>query len=238
MADLATALPVRALDLDIRDLLFAQDKVDASGSTGLVAVVSATNLDIRDLLFATDKVDASGSAVTVSATNLDIRDLLFASDKVDVSGSAITAVVSATDLDIRNLLFATDKVDVSGSTIFADFSDAVQAGAKSDYLMSAALAAGASANHDYTVSSGKTLLLKQILSAASGKIKVELLVGPVASLVAKATTFNSTADPDANIDLDQPIAVPDTSTGTVRVKITNLEASSMDVYSTILGNEV
>lgn len=64
--------------------------------------VSATNLDIRDLAFATDKVDVTGSEVsldsatlaaleniTVSATNLDIRDLAFATDKVDVGGSVV-----------------------------------------------------------------------------------------------------------------------------------------------------
>lgn len=50
--------------------------------------VTATDLDIRDLTFATDKVDASGSSVsisntvTVQATDLDIRDLAFATDSV------------------------------------------------------------------------------------------------------------------------------------------------------------
>lgn len=97
--------------------------------------VSATNLDIRDLVFASDKVDVSGSAVTVSATNLDVRDLVFATDKVDVSGSSVSIsgtvgvtqstspwVVSASDLDIRDLAAATDSVsawtkDGSGNSI-------------------------------------------------------------------------------------------------------------------------
>lgn len=93
--------------------------INSDGS--LNAVVTATDLDIRNLVFATDKVDVSGSVValdagtlaalediTVSATDLDIRDLVFATDKVDVSGSAVT--VSATDLDIRDLSSATDSV--------------------------------------------------------------------------------------------------------------------------------
>lgn len=107
--------------------------------------VDAVNLDIRDLAFATDKVDVSGSAVdignvagnvtvlqgtspwVVSATDLDIRNLVFATDKVDVSGSAVdignvagTVTVQATNLDIRDLAFATDKVDVSGSEVSLD----------------------------------------------------------------------------------------------------------------------
>jgi hypothetical protein len=94
--------------------------------------VSSTNLDIRDLSFATDKVDVSGSSVSVgnfpatqpiSAIDLDIRNLAFATDLVDVSGSSVavsnfpaTQAVSATNLDVRDLAFATDKIDVSGSS--------------------------------------------------------------------------------------------------------------------------
>lgn len=88
--------------------------------TGTVNV-NATDLDIRDLVFATDKVDVTGSnvgitgSVTVQATDLDIRNLSSITDSVDVSGSNVT--VSATDLDIRNLQFSQDSVDVSGSTV-------------------------------------------------------------------------------------------------------------------------
>lgn len=80
-------------------------EINADGSVN--AVVSATDLDIRDLAFATDKVDVTGSEValdaatlaaletiTVVATDLDIRDLAFATDKVDVSGSVISTTVS------------------------------------------------------------------------------------------------------------------------------------------------
>lgn len=118
-----------------------QLKVESDGSINVNAALIATDLDIRDLVFATDKVDVSGSEIsldsatlaaleniTVSATNLDIRDLAFATDKVDVTGSEVSLssgtlaaleniTVSATDLDVRNLVFATDKVDVSGSEV-------------------------------------------------------------------------------------------------------------------------
>lgn len=135
---------ISATDLDIRDLVFATDKVDVSGSevkldsTTLAALenisVSATDLDIRDLAYATDSVTAHQGgtwSVTASATDLDIRDLAFATDKVDVSGSEVkldsttlaaleNITVSATNLDIRDLAFATDKVDVSGSEVKLD----------------------------------------------------------------------------------------------------------------------
>lgn len=106
--------------------------------------VTATDLDIRDLAFATDKVDVSGSevsldaatlaaleSITVSATDLDIRDLAFATDSVDVSGSAVSIsgdvnvtqgtspwVVSATDLDIRDLSHTQDSIKIGDGTDF------------------------------------------------------------------------------------------------------------------------
>lgn len=80
-------------------------------------VVTATDLDIRNLVFATDKVDVSGSEValdaatlaaletiTVVATNLDIRDLTFAADKVDASGTVLGAGTNNIgDVDVASL---------------------------------------------------------------------------------------------------------------------------------------
>lgn len=107
-----------ATDLDIRDLQFATDKVDVTGSS---VTVSATNLDVRDLDFATDKVDVTGSQVTVSATDLDIRNLQFATDSVNVTGSDVTVSntvqVQSADLDIRDLKFDSDAVNVTGSEV-------------------------------------------------------------------------------------------------------------------------
>lgn len=109
-----TSIAVTATDLDIRDLAFATDSVDVSGSEvelgattlaaleNISAVVTATDLDIRDLAFATDSVDVSGSEVELGATTLAALENI---------------TVSATDLDIRDLAFATDSVDVSGSSV-------------------------------------------------------------------------------------------------------------------------
>lgn len=140
---------ISATDLDIRDLTFATDTVDVSGSS---VTVSATDLDIRDLAFATDAVDVSGSSVTVSATDLDVRDLVYTQDSVEarqathdnlnlnanlqvgnadvangnpvpISDAGGTITVDATDLDIRDLAFATDTVDVSGSSVTVSATD-------------------------------------------------------------------------------------------------------------------
>lgn len=84
--------------------------------------VTATNLDIRDLAFATDKVDASGSTVELGSTTLAALESITVQNGAGASavniqdgGNSIT--VDATLLDIRHLTFANDKVDASGSTV-------------------------------------------------------------------------------------------------------------------------
>lgn len=110
-----TTLAVTSTDLDIRNLVFATDKIDVTGSevslsSGTLAAlenitVSATDLDIRNLVFATDKVDVSGSAVSITGT-------------VGVTQSTSPWVVSATDLDIRDLTHVSDSIKVGDGTDF------------------------------------------------------------------------------------------------------------------------
>lgn len=109
MADIDSSLPIKTRSNgDVR--------VDGSVvDIGNTVTVQGTDLDIRDLVFATDKVDASGSSVSVSntvdvsATDLDIRDLSAATDSVsahlkDEAGVAFSAanplpVVIASDAE-------------------------------------------------------------------------------------------------------------------------------------------
>jgi hypothetical protein len=65
--------------------------------------VDAADLDIRDLAFATDKVDVTGSDITatVTATNLDIRDLTHVSDSIKIGdGTDLMAVNSDGSLNV------------------------------------------------------------------------------------------------------------------------------------------
>lgn len=278
---------VTATDLDIRDLVFATDKVDVSGSEvsldagtlaaleNISAVVTATDLDIRDLAFATDSVDVSGSEVSldagtlaaleninavVTATDLDIRDLVFATDKVDVTGSEVsldsatlaaleTITVVATDLDIRDLDAATDSVsawlkDEAGNAFSASNPLHVVAVESegdeiNDYKTAAALAGGATDNHDYTVTALKTLMLTQIEASGSGKIKITVQVETgvgAGTYNTRFVQFNSTAAPNCTLVLKEPIAV---AAGVkVRVAVQNRDNQAQDVYSTICGHEV
>ena len=244
---------VSATDLDIRDLVFATDSVDVSGSS---VTVSGTDIDIRDLSAAQDNVAISDGTdtlgvntdgsinVVATATDLDIRDLAFATDSVDVSGSSVT--VSATDLDIRDLSASQDSVaahlfDEAG-VAFSDSNPLPVSFAQEspgdeiiDYNTTAALASAASTNHDYTVSVGKTFLGQEAWISGSGKLKVEILVNGSTVFVG----FNSTANPNIRIPLQRIVKA--NAAEVIRFTITNREqgaSGAQDVYSTLTGLEV
>lgn len=108
-----------------------------------------------------------------------------------------------------------------------------------DYATGAAVAGGATSNHDYTVTALKTLQLTQIECSASGKmriaVQVETGVG-TGTYTTKFVKFNSTSDPNMSITLKEPISV---AAGVkVRIARMNRDNQSQDVYSTISGHEV
>lgn len=209
-----------------------------NGDGSLNATVTATNLDIRDLVFATDKVDVTGSTVTVTATNLDIRDLVFATDKVDVTGSSVTVTATDLDIRDLTLAQDAVKVSANstansyGNPIFVSFTQAPITGEVHNYN-TATVAGGGTSNHDYTVVTA--LLLKAVEFSCSGSGKVEVQTGPVASLTTKYVGFVEKSGGNYQLTIDPPIEVPTTGTGTVRLIRTNREGASQDLYSTIIG---
>lgn len=181
-------------------------------------------------------ISDAGGSLTVDATNLDIRDLVFATDKVDVSGSSVT--VSATDLDIRNLSASQDNVAISdGTDTLAVNSDGsinvrvsnLTTGTSVNSYNTATVASGATSNHTYT--STGNFYLEQIQASASGKMKIEVQVNGSTRFV----QFNSTANPNMSIILQQPILA--TTGQTVVIIRTNNDNQSQDLYSTISGYE-
>lgn len=224
---------------------------DAGGSI----TVDATDLDIRDLVFATDKVDVSGSTVTVTATDLDIRNLSAAQDNVAISDGtdtlavnadgSINSVVTATNLDIRDLTHATDSVKIGDGTDFlavnADGSINVvpqedPGTERVNYNTATAIAGGATSNHDFLFTNGGRLY--QVMASASGKLKTEVQVETGSATNTFNTVcvrFNSTATPDCDMNLAKYAAVP--VGARVRVIRTNKDNQSQDLYSTIVGIE-
>ena len=108
-----------------------------------------------------------------------------------------------------------------------------------DYDKAVAIVKDATSNHDYSVASGDIFLLKQVLTSASGKMKIEVQIGDggaVEVFTSKFVRFNSTAHPEADVSLTTPIVVTGTAnTTTIRIIRTNLDNQPQDLYSTIVG---
>lgn len=214
--------------------------VNSDGSIN--AVVSATDLDIRNLLFATDKVDASGSVIALDAPTLTALESITVQNGAGASavniqdgGNSIT--VDAVDLDMRNLSASQDNVAISDGTdslaINTDGSinvrvlDNTPGTSITDYNTVANVAGGATSTHTYT--SIGNFYLTQVEASGSGKLKIEIQVNSLTRFV----QFNSPANPNMSVVLSQPILV--TSGQTVTVIRTNRENQSQDVYSSISG---
>jgi hypothetical protein len=199
--------------------------------------VDATNLDIRDLVFATDKVDVSGSEVSLDAATLA------ALETITVEQGTSPWVVSSTDLDIRDLTHASDSVKIGDGTDFlavntdGSINVVVQEDVGTeivDYDTAAAIAGGATSNHDQVFASASKLY--QILATASGKLKIEVQVEDGAAsdvFNTIAVGFNSTANPNIDITLAKYAAIP--AGARVRIIRTNKDAQAQDVYSTIVA---
>lgn len=108
-----------------------------------------------------------------------------------------------------------------------------------DYKRAIGVAAGASDNHDYTVTAGKTFYLNQIEGTGSGKAKMEVEIETgvaTGTFLTRWVQFNSTGTPNMTIHIDNPIAV---AAGVrVRVVMKNNDLLAQDMYSTISGYEL
>ena len=273
-------------DIDIRDLAFATDKIDASGSSVSVSALPggltaydedtahvsgdkglmplAIRKDTAGSLVDTDgdyaplQVSSSGSLRVTAPFNAATGGAvpsngayIAGSDggtlrgiKVDAAGELQVDVLSQPALS-----HATDSLKIGdGSDFLAINSDgslnvvmqeAISGDDILDYDTTAAVAAAASDNHDYTVTAGKTLLLKQVLISGSGKLKAEIQVETAAAsnvFNTMAVLFNSTANPNMALGPVQDIQI---SAGKrIRVIRTNKDNQSQDVYSTIFGVEI
>jgi hypothetical protein len=127
---------------------------------------------------------------------------------------------------------ATTAANSAVNPIYVQSATAAVTGAVCDYA-TATVGANSTSNHDYTVVTN--MLVSEVSFSSSGGGKVELKVGPLATLVSKWVGFVPKAGGTVTITFPTPILVPTTSTGTVRLVMTNRENQSQDLYSTIVG---
>lgn len=216
------SVTVTATDLDIRDLSQATDSVAIGDGTDIIAIAADGSIAVTDNGTTLSIDDGGGTitvdgAVTVSATDLDIRDLSHTTDSVAIGDGTDTLAINS------NGSINTVPAIASSGTEVHDY--------QSDNL-----AAAATANHDYTVTNN-TFLCTRVAFGGSGRMKVEVQSGPVASLTTKAVRFTQ-RDTSDDVVFDPPLPVPVTSTGTLRVIKTNRSAATLDCYSTIMGEDI
>lgn len=158
-------------------------------------------------------IQDGGNSITVDASALDIRPL--------TSADVVSAYISddtGTPYSVSNPLPVNVVASLPGTDVL-------------DYQTTSAVAAGASVDHDYTVTAGKTLSLQQISASASGKIKVEMKINGATKVV----KFSSTAEANIDHSFNRPQEIA--AGVVVRVTITNLDKQAQDVYSTVEGYE-
>lgn len=130
--------------------------------------------------------------------------------------------------------------DVSATNpIPVSFSAAPIGTPKNDFNTASAIAAGATSNHDYAITASKTFQGKKIWASASGLMKIEVQVSPDGSTFSTLWVgFNSTADANISIDMDQTVFLESGTGAKIRIIRTNMDKKAQDVYSTISGVEV
>lgn len=184
------------------------DSGSTTAVTGNVTVVQPTGTNLH--------VVVDSATLGTVTTNL-----------IQVGGSAISEGQKTMAASLP-VVIASDQTAIPVSSAVAS-----QTGQVTDYATSASVAGGSSANHDYTVVTN--MKVTYISFASSGGGKAELKVGPVATLVSKWVGFVPKAGGEVKMVFNPPLVVPVTSTGTVRIVMTNRENASQDLYSTIVG---
>lgn len=246
LSDGTNAIGVTSNSLDVN---LTNTSVPVTGTfwqtTQPVSIAATVNVDIQDSWAGLTGGGTEAGALRVTIAN-DSTGVL----TIDDGGSSITVdgsvgitgsvTVTASDLDIRNLNLTDDAVKISANATANSVSNPIYVALGSGPITgevhnydASTVAGNTPDNHDYTVVTA--MLVKSIIVGSSGALKAELQVGPVASLATKAVLFIPKVGGSQQVNFDPPIEVPVTSTGTVRIIRTNREASSNDVYSTIIG---
>lgn len=182
-------------------------------------------------------VGASSSPTLTAGQQVALQGDLSGNLKVVVNQPLPTGtnVIGAVNLDLAGSpVSATNPVPVV-------FSAGISGTVVNNYNSATALAAGASSNHTYTITTGKSFQGKKIHASSIGAIKIDVQTSPDGTAFTTIfTAFNSTATPNIDIDMDEILFLQASGTGAaIRVVRTNTEVlTAENCYSTISGVEV
>lgn len=279
--DGGNSITVDAVDLDTRDLVFATDKVDVSGST---IILDSTSLAALESITIQNPAGAGavniqdgGNSITVDGTvsasnfpttvdtnygTVGANTIRTASQIGNATGAAdfnagvtgaqtlrTTSNITRNGTELSYNVGASDANTLRTSSLIHDGTDTLAINTDGsvnvviqedvgleivDYNTAAALASGASSNHDLLFATASKLY--QVWGSASGKLKmtVQIETGSATGVfTTKGVGFNSTANPNIEFTLSKYAAIP--AGARVRVIRTNLDNQAQDVYSTIVA---
>lgn len=246
------AVTVSATDLDIRDLDSTTDSVEvfqaAHDNLNANANLQVGNTDVANGN-PVPVSDAGGSLTvdgTVSASNFPAT--------VNTNYGTVGASTIRTAAQIGNATGAADfNAGATGAQTIRVVANQGAANATpwnvnlqplgtsiNDYKAAASIAAGATDNHDYTVTALKTFYLQRVEGSASevARMRISIESGvATGTFNVVDTKFNSTADQNMEAEFSSPIVVA----AGVRVRVAMLNRAllaSQDLYSRICGYEV
>lgn len=197
----------------------------------VVVALSPNNNTLTNALF-TKTTDGTNTAAVKAAST----GALAADPSLVVALSPNSPVPTGTNLIGGATLYVGSSVNSATNPAFVTLSDTI--GTNIDnYNTSAALSAGGTSNHDYTVTALKTFYTKGFWASASGKLKIEVQYETAAgsgTFNSFWVAFNSTANPNILIPLAGKTQVAGAK---IRIIRTNEDKASQDVYSTTSGSE-
>lgn len=204
---------------------------DASGRVIIAPLTSASIVTVSNLPTTVDTNYGTVGASTIRTAS-QLGNATGAANFGNGATGAQTLRVAA------NLAVA--GADVSGTNpIPVSITSALVGTSVNNYNTAAALAAAASSNHIYTITTGKTFNGKKIHASASGRMKVEVRTSPDGTTYSSIfVAFNSTANPNIDIDMDELVFLSSGTGSTIEIIRTNIDLLAQDVYSTISGTEV
>jgi len=175
------------------------------------------------------RTEANGDIVAKLCDGTTNTQILAIDTNGKIGISSIVGITSKGQATMENsfpVVLASDQSVLNVNVVGSTAAEPIQ-----DFDEADAIGAGDPDTHTYTATGA--FKLHRVFASASGKMKVEVKVGPTGTTVQQAIGFNSTANPNVDLVFENEIPVDDGDL--VEVIRTNLDKASMNVYSYING---
>ena len=216
-----------------------------ASSVSILAGVTAIEANSVSILAGVTGLEETATSILVGVTGLEASAVSILAGVTGLEATAVSILTGVTGLQAQlpAELGATDSDGSLSVTLATDQSPmpvyittAVVGAPLVQFATDNDVAAGDVLENEYVP--GATMTLDRVQASATGRVKVEVFVGATGDIGDPDTLrwvgFNSTANPNVNIDCSEYRILP---TEEVKVVVTNYEsATAQALYSTIVGN--